>query len=162
MSYVLSSDALLPDGYTTAGRQVVATFPTYIEAQRAVDHLADASFPIGETDIVGRDVSLVEHVTGRTTTASATAAGAGTGAWFGLFIGLLVGLFTPGPAWLGLILGGLLIGAVWGTVFGLVAHWATGGRHDFASVRGLVAARYEVTVTDIHSERARQLLASVR
>ena len=67
-------------------------------------------------DIVGSDLRLVERVTGRLTTARATAAGAASGAWFGLFIGLLVGLFTRGPTWIGLIIGGLLIGAAGGSV----------------------------------------------
>jgi len=34
----------------------------------------------------------------------------------GLFIGLLVGLFTTGPVWLGLVLGGLVIGTLWGAL----------------------------------------------
>jgi uncharacterized membrane protein len=96
------------------GRQPVASYATYPEAQRAVDNLSDAGFPVEHADVVGYDLRLVEHVTGRLTNARAAAAGAGTGAWFGLFIGLLVGLFTTGPLWLGLIVGGLVIGALWG------------------------------------------------
>jgi hypothetical protein len=64
--------------------------------------------------------------------------------------------------WLGLTLGGLLIGAVWGAVLGFFAHWATHGQRDFASTRGLVADRYEVTSDHAHAERARQLLAQLR
>jgi hypothetical protein len=30
----------------------------------------------------------------------------------------------------GLLLGGLLIGAAWGAIFGFFAQWATGGRRD--------------------------------
>ncbi len=140
--------------------QVVATYATYEEAQRAVDSLSDADFPVEHVNIVGEDVRIVEQVTGRLTNARAALAGAGTGAWFGLFIGLLVGLFTTGPEWLGLVLGGVLIGAVWGAIFGFVAHWATRGQRDFASVRGLAAGRYEVRVADEHAERARALLAA--
>jgi hypothetical protein len=112
--------------------------------------------------IVGQDLELVERVLGRMTYARAAAAGAGTGAWFGLFIGLLVGLLTTGPEWLGLILGGLLIGAFWGAVFGLVAQWSTGGQRDFTSVRGLVAARYDLMVLDAEAERARRLLSAAQ
>jgi hypothetical protein len=140
--------------------ETVATYDSYEKAQRAVDYLSDNSFPVENAQIVGSDLHLVEQVTGRVTTASATLAGAGSGAWFGLFIGLLVGLFTTGPEWLGLVLGGLLIGAVWGAVFGFFAHYATRGSRDFSSNRALVAERYEVVV-GAEAERARTLIAQL-
>lgn len=141
--------------------QVVASYPTYADAERAVDHLSDSGFPVEHAEIVGRDLRLVERVTGRLTRGRAAAAGAASGAWFGLFIGLLVGLFTDDAVWVGLMLGGLLIGAVWGAVFGFVAHWAMRGRRDFSSTSGLIAGRYDVTVANAHADRARQLLASL-
>ena len=140
--------------------ETVATYDSYEKAQRAVDYLSDNGFPVESTQIVGSDLHLVEQVTGRVTTASATLAGAGSGAWFGLFIGLLVGLFTTGPEWLGLVLGGLLIGAVWGAVFGFFAHYATRGRRDFSSNRALVAERYEIAVS-AEAGRARTLIAQL-
>lgn len=139
--------------------QSVAGFATYPEAQEAVDRLSDAGFPVENVDIVGSDLRLVEHVTGRLTSGRAAMYGAGIGAWWGLFFGLLVGLFTTGPEWVGLVLGGLLIGAVFGALFGFFAQWATGGRRDFSSSSGLVAARYDLMVANEHAERARQLLA---
>ena len=143
-----------------AGRSV-GSYATYDDAQRAVDHLSDRGFPVENADIIGSDLRLVEHVTGRLTTGRAALAGAGTGAWLGVFFGLLVGLFTTGPAWLGLLLGGLVIGAVWGALFGFFAQWATGGRRDFSSERGLVAGHYDVVVADAHAQRARELLAQL-
>jgi hypothetical protein len=140
-------------------QEVVATYGSYADAQRAVDHLSDAGFPVENTEIVGLDLRLVERVTGRLTNARAAAIGAASGAWFGLFIGLLVGLFTTGPEWLGLVLGGLLIGAFWGALFGFFAHLATGGRRDFSSSRGIVAGRYEVRVPPDQAARARELLS---
>ena len=74
---------------------------------------------------MGSGLRLVEQVTDRLTKARAAAAGAATGAWFGLIVGLIVGLFTTGPTWFGLILGGLLIDAAWGAVFGFAGHAAT-------------------------------------
>jgi hypothetical protein len=142
------------------GWQVVGSYPMYVEAQRAVDRLSDASFPVKNVEIVARDLRIVERVTGRLTTGRATLAGAGTGAWWGLFIGLLVGLFTSAPEWLGVVLGGLLIGAVWGALFGFVGHWATQGQRDFASTRSIDAGRYDVTVADQVAERARALLGA--
>ena len=143
---------------TQDARQTVASYATYAEAQQAVDSLSDRGFPVEAVEIIGHDVRLVERVTGRLTNARAAAAGAGSGAWFGLFIGLLVGLFTTGPEWLGLVLGGLLIGAFWGALFGFFAHWVTRGQRDFTSVSNLVAGRYELTVANEQAQRARELL----
>jgi hypothetical protein len=141
-----------------AAWNTVASYPTYEEAQAAVDRLSDEHFPVEQLDIVGSDLKLVERVTGRLTKRTAATAGAASGAWFGLFIGVLVGLFTTGPAWLGLILGGLLIGAVWGAVFGFVGHSATGGRRDFSSTRRLAATRYDIIARGGRAEEARDLL----
>lgn len=137
---------------------LVATFDNYAEAQRAVDRLSDAKFPVEHVQIVGRGLTIVEDVTGRLTKGRAALAGAATGAWFGLFIGLLVGLFTTGAEWLGLVLGGVVIGAFWGAVFGFFAHWATGGMRDFASLRGLAASSYDLLVDEGQAGRARELL----
>ena len=148
--------------YSEAGQVTVTSYATYAEAQRAVDSLSDAGFPVEMVTIVGHDVRLVERVTGRLTTARAAGAGAVSGAWFGLFIGLLVGLFTTGAEWAGLVLGGLLIGAIWGAVYGFVAHWLTRGQRDFSSASSLVAGRYDVTVPQTDAERARELLSLPR
>jgi hypothetical protein len=144
----------------SAAWNTVASYPTYEQAQEAVDRLSDDHFPVENLDIVGSDLRLVERVTGRLTKGKAAAAGAATGAWFGLFIGLLVGLFTSGPTWLGLILGGLVIGAGWGAVFGFVGHAATGGRRDFSSTRTLAATRYDIIARGGHAEEARTALRS--
>jgi hypothetical protein len=147
----MESQAGATDTQDAAARQAVESYGTYPEAQRAVDTLSDAGFPVDSAEIVGQDL--------RVTNLTATGAGAATGAWFGLFIGLLVGLFTTGPEWLGLVLGGLLIGAFWGALFGFFAHWATRGQRDFSSVRNLVAARYELLVPSDQVQRARELLS---
>jgi hypothetical protein len=140
----------------------VASFDNYEGAQACVDSLSDAMFPVEHLDIVGTDLRTVERVIGRLTSGRAAAAGAASGAWFGLFIGLLVGWFTTGPAWLGLILGGVLIGAAWGAVFGYVGHAATGGRRDFASTQQLVASRYDVVAREGYAEQARQALNAIQ
>lgn len=145
------------DPISTAWNRV-STFDSYEAAQAAVDTLSDEGFPVENLDIVGSDLRLVERVTGRLTKGRAAAAGAASGAWFGLFIGLLVGLFTTGPVWLGLILGGLLIGAAWGGVAGFVGHAATGGRRDFSSRKTLVAMRYDVIARGGTVDEARSVL----
>jgi hypothetical protein len=142
-----------------AAWNTVARFDDYETAQRAVDRLSDDGFPVETLDIVGSDLRLVERVTGRLTKARAAGAGAISGAWLGLLFGILLGLFTS-VAWLGVVLGALAIGAVWGAVFGFAAHAATKGQRDFSSVRALSATRYDVIARDGTAERARTMLGS--
>ncbi|WP_448073695.1 general stress protein [Georgenia yuyongxinii] len=130
---------------------------TYREAQSLVDHLSDRGFPVGQVRIVGTGLRSVEQVTNRVTKGSAALRGAGAGAWFGLLMGLLIGIFLPGAAWLSLLLLAAVLGAAWGALFGFLAHWATRGERDFASVKGLEAATYEVQVAGPELARARQL-----
>ena len=142
----------------SAAWNTVASYPSYEQAQEAVDLLSDGQFPVQNLDIIGCDLRLVERVTGRLTNGRAALAGAGGGAWFGLFIGVLVGLFTSGPVWVGLILGGIAIGAVWGAIFGFISHAATRGKRDFSSRRTLTASRYDIVARGGHAEQAREVL----
>lgn len=136
------------------GQRLLASFATYLEAQRLVDRMSDEGFPVEHVRIVGDGVRTVEQVTGRMTKGKAALAGAGGGAWLGLLIGLLISLFAVGPGWLWVVLVSLVIGAVWGAVFGFIAHLGTGGRRDFSSVQSLQAQRYDVYVDESHAERA--------
>jgi hypothetical protein len=45
----------------------IGSYPTYAEAQRAVDYLSDQQFPVQQVTIVGVDLMQVERVTGRLT-----------------------------------------------------------------------------------------------
>ena len=141
--------------------QVVASYPTYKQAQRAVDHLSDAGFPVDQSAIVGRDLRLVEQVVGRLTKTRATVMGAASGAWFGLFVGTVITIFVIGPEWVAVTLTAVAIGAASGAIFGFAAHWATHGQRDFESASSVVAGQYDITVTDAHSDRAAQLLSSL-
>src|SRR5438309_8686405 len=114
--------------------QVLATYDTYLEAQRAVDFLSDEGFPVQHVSIVGSDLKMVETVVGRLTRGRAALAGAGSGAWFGLLVGLLLSIFAAKGGNGGvLILAGLLYGAGFGAVFGFVSHTVTRGQRDFTS-----------------------------
>lgn len=135
----------------------VVSYASYSEARATVDRLTESGFPVEELEIVGSGLRSVERVTGPMTWNRAVVSAAATGAWIGLFIGFLVGMFTAGPSWLGLVLGGLLIGAVWGTAFGLAARWLNRGQHLFSSVHSVVATRYDV-IADGAAERARSAL----
>lgn len=46
-------------------RTLVASYRSYAEAQRAVDHLSDNGFPVDKVSIVAEDLRFVERVTGR-------------------------------------------------------------------------------------------------
>lgn len=141
---------------STGGLTKIAGFPTYLEAQKLVDKMSDDGFPVQYVRIVGDDLRLVEHVTGRMTMWKAALMGAAGGAWFGLFIGLLFGLFTAGYAWIEVVLTALIVGAVAGGVFGLVGHWMTRGQRDFSSFQTLEAARYDVYVDAAHGAEAQR------
>ena len=75
----------------------VGSYPTYAEAQRAVDYLSEQQFPVQQVTIVGVDLMQVERVTGRLTWPKVLGGGVITGAWLGLFIGLVLGFFSPNP-----------------------------------------------------------------
>ena len=140
----------------------VGSYPTYAEAQRAVDFLSDNEFPVENCTIVGNDLRLVERVTGRLTRGRVAAAGAIGGAWWGLFVGLLLVLFSPPEAnfWV-LLLFGVLAGALFGAVTALVGYSFTGGQRDFTSTTSVVANTYDVLCQHQHAEAARSLLAKL-
>jgi hypothetical protein len=141
-----------------AGTRTLARVGTYEQAERLVDRLSDAGFPVERVRIVGVDLYSVEQVTGRMSTGRAALAGAATGAGFGLLVGLVFGVVSLSAGWPLMLLGGSLVGLLWGAAIGAVAHWATAGRRDFASVRNLRAHRYAVEVEAAHADDARQIL----
>jgi hypothetical protein len=142
-------------------KTTVGTFSEYAEAERAVDFLSDQGFPVEHVAIVGSGLRTVEQVAGRLTTGRAALACAAQGAMLGLLFGLLFGLFFDGPEFFGVVLYGVLLGTTFGAVLAAVGQAAQGGRRDFASIRTMQAATYEVQVTHEHSARAKQLLAEL-
>ena len=139
----------------------VGSYATYAEAQRAVDYLADGSFPVSDVTIVGVDLMLVERVIGRLTWSRVLLSGGASGAWFGLFVGLLLGLFSAGGNTFGPILVGLVSGVVFGAVFAAVGYGASRGRRDFTSASQMVAGRYDVLSHPRNAEKGRDLLAKL-
>lgn len=141
-------------------RPLVASYKTYVEAQRAVDFLSDNKFPVENVGIVGTDLKMVETVLGRLTWGRAAAGGVASGAWFGAFVGLLLSLFAKsGTSSFGLIIAGLLFGAVFGCVFGLVGYALTGGRRDFTSRSQIIATQYDVVCSWTKLEEAKGVIA---
>ena len=92
----------------------VAAYGTYLEAQRAVDHLADKQFPVQLVTIVGGDLRMVERVTGRLSYPRVALAGLASGAWFGLFVGFLLLLFSSSEGQTFPLIAAILIGGAFG------------------------------------------------
>jgi hypothetical protein len=146
------------------GRRVIATYSSYAEAERAVDHLSDQGFPVERTAIVGDGLQFVEQVTGRMTSGQAALRGAASGALVGALIGWLFGIFDwvdPIETGLFLALNGLWIGAIVGALTGLLMHALTRGRRDFASVSAMRAQRYSVVADEEVAEEAARVLANI-
>lgn len=150
----------VPSVPTPPTGEQVASYPTYLEAQRAVDHLADQAFPVHLVTIVGTDLRMVERITGRLTYARVAGAGALSGAWFGLFVGLLLGLFSTSPS-LAVVVPAFLIGAAFGMLFAIASYAATGGKRDFTSASQVVASAYAVLCQGEQATAARQLLEAL-
>jgi hypothetical protein len=142
--------------------QVIGTYDTYAEAQRAVDYLSDQEFPVQNLSIVGSDLKMVENVLGRLTRGRAALAGAASGVWFGLFVGVLLSLFSDSDtSSLGLVLAAIAYGAAFGAIFGFAGHALSGGRRDFTSRSKIVAGSYEVRCVWAQADRAREVLAGM-
>jgi hypothetical protein len=153
--------AVRADAARPRARRTIETYDRYADAERAVDFLADNGFPVERVAIVGRDLRIVEQVTGRMTLGRAALRGALTGALTGALIGWLFWLFDwfdPVVASGWLIVDGLWFGALVGALFGLLAHAMTGGRRDFASVPMTTADRYELLVDEDVADQAASLL----
>src|ERR1700730_7731450 len=115
----------------------VGSYPTYAEAQRAVDYLSDQQFPVQQVTIVGVDLMQVERVTGRLTWPKVLGGGVITGAWLGIFIGLVLGLITANT-W-GALLTGVIAGVFFGLITSAVPYAMARGTRDFSSTMQLVA-----------------------
>ncbi|BCJ49778.1 hypothetical protein Asp14428_12530 [Actinoplanes sp. NBRC 14428] len=156
---MVTSATLLRSTYRSDDRDHrLGEFRSYAEAERMVDRLSDAGFPVERVRIVGVGLHSVEQVMGRLTAARSALIGGALGAWLGLLTGLVIGLLIADAAWLAHSMGGLLAGAVAGAGIGLLTHWSGGGRRDFASTTGIQAERYAVEVAGTHAAVALRAL----
>jgi hypothetical protein len=138
----------------------VGSYPTYAEAQRAVDYLSDNQFPVQQVTIVGVDLMQVERVIGRLSWGKVIGGGILSGAWLGVFIGLLLGLFSNN---LGQSLAiGVLAGVIFGLITSSIPYAMAKGTRDFSSTMQLVAGRYDVLCDPQNAEKARDMLGRLR
>ncbi len=141
--------------------QSVGIFASYEEAQKAVDHLADAQFPVQNLAIVGTDLRSIERVLGRRTWATVIGQGVQSGLSTGLLVTFIMWLFMQPENFLGLLVSALLIGIVIGIGFAVLGYWMSQGKRDFTSVSRTVATRYELLSEHKVAAQARELLATL-
>jgi hypothetical protein len=135
----------------------VGSYASYLDAQKAVDYLADQQFPVQLVSIVGNDLKMVERVTGRLTYPRVALSGALSGMWFGLFVGVLLSFFSTTPGYFS-ILTSVLMGAAFFMLFGIVTYAMQRGKRDFTSTNQVLATSYDVVVAFEAANEARRLL----
>ncbi len=135
----------------------VGSYTSYLDAQKAVDYLADQQFPVQMVSIVGNELKMVERVTGRLSYPRVALSGALSGMWFGLFVGVMLSFFAPSPGYFS-ILTSVLMGAAFFMLFGIVTYAMQRGKRDFTSTSQVVATNYDVVVSPEAAHEARRLL----
>ncbi len=144
--------------------ETIGSYISYLDAQKAVDYLADEKFPVQHVSIVGNDLKIVERVTGRLNYPRVALTGAMTGAWFGLFIGVMLSFFdsssNAGAPYSNIFTAVLLGAALW-MLFAIIGYAAQRGKRDFTSTNQVLATSYDVIVSVDVAHEARRLLAQL-
>ncbi|MDR7082353.1 hypothetical protein J2X01_001641 [Arthrobacter ginsengisoli] len=135
----------------------VGSYTSYLDAQKAVDYLADQQFPVQMVSIVGNDLKMVERVTGRLTYPRVALSGALSGMWFGLFVGIMLSFFSTTDGAFSIVTS-VLMGAAFFMLFGIVTYAMQRGKRDFTSTSQVVATNYDVVVSFEAANEARRLL----
>lgn len=157
MSNLFGATSKPDTGRSLPRGETVGRYTAYLDAQKAVDYLADSKFPVQMVSIVGNELKSVERVTGRLTYPRVALSSAATGAWFGLFVGLALMLFGGSGAGISLI-PSMALGAVFWVLFGVLAYALQRGRRDFTSTSQVIATSYDVIVSPEAANEARRLL----
>lgn len=135
----------------------VGSYNSYLDAQKAVDYLADQQFPVQMVSIVGNDLKMVERVTGRLSYPRVALSGALSGMWFGLFVGVMLSFFSETGGYFSIVTS-VLMGAAFFMLFGIVTYAMQRGKRDFTSTSQVVATNYDVVVSFEAANEARRLL----
>lgn len=147
------SAASLPSGVE------VASFDNYVRAQRTLAYLSRQGFPVQALSIVGKDVHVVERVTGRLTYAKVAFSGLMGGCWFGLFIGLLLGL--SGTETSLNLPAAIALGAGFGMIFSIIMYTMNSKRRDYTTSSHVVAGTYTLICEVEKAAAARNLLSQM-
>ncbi len=161
MSNIFGPRAGAPSGSDEARAvprgDVVGSYNSYLDAQKAVDYLADQQFPVQMVSIVGNELKMVERVTGRLTYPRVALSGALSGMWFGLFVGVMLSFFSTTPGYFSIVTS-VLMGAAFFMLFGIVTYAMQRGKRDFTSTSQVVATNYDVVVSFEAAGEARRML----
>ncbi|MHA7292794.1 general stress protein [Arthrobacter sp. HLT1-21] len=157
MSNVLGRTASRDEGRILPKGETVGRYSAYLDAQKAVDYLADSKFPVQKVSIIGSELKTVERVTGRLSYPRVALASAATGAWFGFFVGLILTLFGDGGAYLPIVTA-MALGAVFWLLFGVITYAFQRGKRDFTSTSQVIATSYDVIVEPESVNEARRML----
>jgi len=143
-------------GNTEVG-EMVASFPEYEAAQKAVSKLIAAEIAARDIAIVGSGLRSIERVTGKLGYATAARSGAINGVLIGLFFAAILVLGSPAVP-IQAFVGVLFVGIAVGMLLSLVTYSFVRRRRDYASVVQVTADHYEVTVASRSIHRAREIL----
>jgi hypothetical protein len=147
-----------PDEFRTVpAGDTVGSYTSYLDAQKAVDYLADQQFPVQLVSIVGNDLKMVERVTGRLSYPRVALSGALSGMWFGLFVGVMLSFFSPTGGYFSIVTS-VIMGAAFFMLFGIVTYAMQRGKRDFTSTSQVVATNYDVVVAFEAAQEARRML----
>ncbi len=138
----------------------IGRYSSYLDAQKAVDYLADQQFAVQHVSIIGSDLKTVERVTGRLSYPRVALSSAATGAWFGFFVGLVLMLFAGETEYL-TVLSTMALGAGFWLFFGIITYAFQRGKRDFTSTSQVVATSYEVIVDPSVIVEARKVLKGI-
>ncbi len=137
---------------------VLGTYDSYTEAQKVVDRLAKADFPIAKLAIVGNGLTSVEIVTRKRSWNRAAFSGIFSGAWLGIFLGLFMSLLSPTFTWQ-LFAAAVFIGAALGLFLQLASYAVQRRNRDFESTTQVLAANYQIILEPGLITRAQDALA---
>jgi hypothetical protein len=160
MSNLLGRTPSRDEGRALPKGETIGRYSSYLDAQKAVDYLADQQFPVENVSIIGNDLKTVERVTGRLSYPRVAMSSAATGAWFGFFVGLILMLFGGQTSYLSVV-SSMALGAVFWLLFGVLAYAFQRGKRDFTSTSQVIATSYDVIVAPEVSGEARRLLAQL-
>ena len=146
---------VIPSGIT------VATYPSYDAARQAGDTLAGKDFPVQQVSIIGENLKSVERVTGALNWGKAALSGMASGIWFGFFLGLMMSVWSTSSAAFGdYLLIGLMMGAAFGIITGVIRYALIRRQQSYTSVTQVVATTYVLVCPPEVSGEAMRILGT--
>ena len=132
--------------------KLIASYPRHEDAEEAVDRLVHRRFPVQHLAIVGRNIAMVERVTGPMGFFRLGL----IGSIIGFFIGTILGsLLIPSL----LTVPGMIVGAMVGALVGTTLR-ALNYSHDFSAETRHGSGRYALMADESKvAEDARRILA---